>query len=282
MAIIGVTDVNVTRQALVASIVQETLKQKSILLPTVTDYSSYAVPGAKSVAISRRAQFAAEDKAEDTDLTGQGLVFVNDTIELSLHKAIYAEAELIAAAQSNVALEAEIIKEMAAELALQVDKDIITKLKLASAAGPDHIVQFANTPTNTLQATDVLEARRLLNVQNISQEDRFMLVSPDQEKALLSISSFIEVDKYGPNAAIAKGELGSIYGFRVLMHTGLSAAEAIFWNKMAVGFASQVNPEFKTDENLKGVKKEYLLHHLYGVKELQAGKAQVFFNATGA
>lgn len=280
---IGMTEVTATAQDLVAGIVQEVLKQQSILLPTVTDYSAYAVNGAKSVSIPRRTQFAAADKSENTDLTAQVLTFAADQILLSKHKAVYAKVEKIAGAQANVQVASEVITEMAAELALQIDKDIITELKLASAAAPDHKLDYANTPTDTLQAVDILEARRLLNVQNVPMMDRYLIISPDQEKAMLQIANFIEVDKYGADAvALKNGELGKIYGFTVLVHNALAAIDSLIYHKSAVGFARQLQPEFATQFQLASVSDEYLLHHLYGCKVLDSGKRQVYFNGTGA
>ena len=281
MAEIGVTEVTASSQEIVSSIVQETLKQRSILLPAVVDYSSFAQPGVDQVKIPRRTQFAAANKTENTALTAQEMTFSVDTINLNLHKAIYAELERIAGVQNMVNTESEIIKEMAAELALQVDKDLITQLKAVSTAAPDHLLDYADTVGDVIAATDILEARRLLNVQNVPQEDRFMLISPTKEKEMLSIANFIEVDKYGPNDAISNAELGRIYGFRVLMHTELSAAESLFWHRSHVGYASQLDAEFKKDQNLSKVADEYLLHKLYGTLVLDGGKRGVFFNGTG-
>ena len=66
---IGVTETASASQRVVANIVQQVLKQESILMPTVTDYSSQVGPGAKSVDIQRRTQFAAADKTENTNKT---------------------------------------------------------------------------------------------------------------------------------------------------------------------------------------------------------------------
>jgi len=143
-------------------------------------------------------------------------------------------------------------------------------------------LDYANSPTDTIAAVDILEARRLMNVQVVPQANRYMLISPDQEKAMLQIANFIEVFKYGADAvALKNGELGRIYGYTVLMHTGLSAADTLFWHQSAVGFARQMNPEYATDFQLASVSQEYLLHNLYGVKVLDAGKRQVYFNGAG-
>lgn len=281
MAEIGLTEVTAVAQDLVASVVQDVLKQQSILLPTVTDYSAYAVAGAKSVSIPKRTQFASANKAENTDLSAQELTFTADKIDLDKHKAIYAKLERLAGAQANVQVQNEILVEMASELALQIDKDLIAQLKLASASAPDHILDYTDTVGNVIAQADILEARRLLNLQKVPMANRYMLISPDKEKQMLSIASFVEADKYGSAQGLINGELGRIYGFTVLMHTELTANESIFYHSSAAGFARQLSPEYATDFDLKSVSQEYLLHHLYGVKVLDAGKRQVFFNGTG-
>lgn len=279
---IGLTEVTATRQQLIAGIVQETLKQKSILLPTVTDYSQFAVPGASQVGISRRAQFAAANKAENTDLTAQEILFSADTIVFDKAKAIYAKLEEMAAIESNVNVEAEIIQEMANELALQVDKDLLVQLKLVSTAAPDHLLDYANTPTDTLAQTDILEARKLLNKQIVPLDQRFMVIGPDQEKAVLLLSDFVRADSYGNAGGLINGELGRLYGFTVLMHTELAATDALFYHKSHVGFGMQLAPQYKTMDELKSVSKQYLLYQKYGMKVLDSGKRGVMFNGTGA
>lgn len=279
---ISKTELAATSQKLVASVLQVTLKENAMLIPTISDYSSWAQPGSDEVSIIRRDQFAAADKTEETDLTVQDLTFTADKLLLDKHKAIYTELERFGQVQSNVNAESEILMEQAKELALQVDKDLIVALRAASAAAPDHIIAMTGTGA-VISQTDILEFRRLLNVQSVPQEDRTLLISNDQEKAMLAIPSFVEVDKYGPGAQpINSAELGRIYGFRVLRHNEMVAAEAFAYHKSAVAYGTQLNPEFKTDENLKGIKKEYLLHMIYGVKTLDSGKRQVVGNATGA
>jgi hypothetical protein len=268
---------------LIASIVQDTLKQEAMLVPTVTDYSSFAPPGAKSVAIPRRDQATAEQKAENTALTLQEITFASDVIDLDKKKAILFSTELIPELQSNVNVRAQLIQEQAKELALQVDTDLIAQLKLASAAAPDHILQFANTPTDTIQQDDILEARRLLLVQNVRFDDMWWMgIHPDQEKALLGISDFVRADTYGSPEGLRRGILGKVYNFNVMVHTGFDAGELVMWHKSAVGYASQQAPVFMEDDDLLNVSHQTLMYQVYGSKVLDSGKRQVLFNATGA
>jgi hypothetical protein len=211
------------------------------------------------------------------------MTFATDTINLNKHKAIYASIERAPEFQANVNAQAEAIQEMANELALQVDKDLIVQLKATSAAAPDHRILFANSPTNTIQQTDILEHRRLLNVQKVAMDNRYLIVPPDQEKALLLISDFVRADSYAASVpALQNGELGRLYGFTVLMHTELVAAEFLTYHKSHVGYATQIDPQFDTDKDLKNVADEMLLHMLYGTIVLDSGKRGVWSNATGA
>lgn len=276
MAQIGLTEVSATSQAVIASIVQETLKQQSKLLATISDYSAFVQKGAPSVSVPRRAQFAAADKSENTALTAQELTFAVDTISLSKNKAIYAALERVAELQATPNVESEIIMEMAAELALQVDKDIFTEIALASASSPDHRVAFAGS--NVAQA-DLLGARQLLNVQNVPMDNRFLGIAPDQEAALLAISDFVRADAYGSAGGLVNGEIGRIYGMTVVMSNVFTAARAYVWHKSAVGFAQQMTPEYSTDVDLKNTAKEYLLQHIYGAEVLDSGKRQVLLGS---
>lgn len=281
MAIISATEVGTTRQDLVSSIVQETLKARSILIPTVSDYSSMLQPGQKSLYIPRRGQFTAADKAEDTDLTSQAFTFTQDQLNLA-HKAVLSEVEIIADLQSAVNVEAEVIKESAMELAKAMDDLILVQLKLASSSGPDHILDYSNTPTDTLTVADIANARMLLTKQNVPMDQRYMVISPDQESAVMQLTGFInQAYAYGNADVIQNGVIGKIFGFSVLVHPSLAAADSLFYHKMAVGFGVQLAPSFETMLNLPGVKKQYLLHTIAGAKVLQSGKAQVYYNGTG-
>lgn len=281
MAEIGLTEVSATSQEVVSNLVQMTLKQESIALATVADYSQFAVQGASVVKVPRRTQFAAANKAENTALTAQEITFATDDIDLNKHKAIYAKLERIAGVQASVDVAAEVLMEQAKELALQIDKDLIVQLKLASSAAPDHIIQLSGGGTALNQA-NIIEARRLLNVQKVPMSDRFLMVSPDTEADMLAIADFVRADAYGSAGGLINGEIGRVYGFTVVMHTELSGDEALAYHKSHVGFAMQLNPEFKTDFNLASVSDEYLLHQIYGTVVLDSGKRGIFLNATGS
>ena len=280
MAEIGVTEISATSMDVVANLVQETLKQKSMLLPTITDYSRFAIKGAKQVDVPRRDEFVAADKTENTALTAQELTFSVDSISLTKHKAVLASLEDIARIQATPDVEAEIIQEMANELALQVDKDIIVELKLASAAAPDHRVATAGA--GALVIADITGARRLLKIAKVpSLRDLVLLVSPDMEKSLLEIADFIRADQYGSSAGLREGELGRIYGTTVMCHTEVATDEAIMYHPTAVGYATQFQARFDRHRNIEKLADEFAMSWLYGVEVLDSGKRQVLLNNDG-
>jgi N4-gp56 family major capsid protein len=282
MAEIGFTEVSATTQDVVSSIVQETLKEKAKLMPTIADYSQFASKGTNRVPVPRRTQFSAADKTENTDLTAQEITFAADIIDISLHKAIFAKLEDIADIKAVPNVQAEIVQEMANEVALQFDRDVITELKLASTAAPDHLVDYVDGAGDTLALADIANARALLNRQNVPMADRYMMISPEKEKNLLNIENFISAEKYASREALLEGEIGRIFGFSVMVHNELSDLESLFWHKSAVGYAMSLNPSFEQDRDLKSASTEYLLQNLYGVQVLDSGKRQVFINGTGA
>lgn len=274
---IGLTEVSATSMDVIASLVQQTLKQESKLLPYISDFSQFAVKGAGTVKVPRRTQFAAADKSENTDLTAQVLTFAVDTISLNKNKAIYSKLERVAEVQASPNVEAEIILEMAKELALQVDKDIYAQLLLASSAAPDHRIAYVGS---TLAQADILEGMRLLKVQSVPMSDVAMVISPKDEKSILAVADFIRADgaNFNPNP-LQTGIIGKVYGMPIIVTNVATDDRAILFHKSSVGYASELQPEFSTNKDLKATAKEYLLQMIYGVTVLDSGKRQVLLGS---
>jgi len=275
MADMGVTEVSATIEQLVSAMVQEELKEKAVIAPTVEDRSSLVGPGMNQISFPKAGGFTAATKAENTDLTAQVITYTTDDLALDQHKAILVKLEDFANIQAKPDVVADIVKRMSSELVLDIDTYLYTKLQAASAAAPDHRIGYANNPTDTIQETDILEARKLLNIQFADPSERFLLVSPAQEKNMLSLANFIQADRYGATDPLHNGELGRVYGFRVLVSTVVDDLKTIAYTRDAVSWAMQKAISFEQDRNLASVASEYLMHTIYGAKELQGGKHQV-------
>lgn len=276
MADMGLTEVAATVQQTVSDMVQEYLIQEAVLMPLVMNIPSR--PGEDRVKIPRSGDdFTADSKSENTSLTAQTITYTTDDLLLNNHKAIQVRVEDRADVQSMIALLSDIVPRMVKTLALDIDTAIVAQLEAASASAPDHRLAYANSGTdNTLGKTDLLEARRLIHEQNLRFSECYIGVSARSEANLLSIDDFVHVDKYGATAAgLANGELGRLYGARVIMSNEFDDLKTVIWHPSAVAFSRQVNPKFEEDRDLPNLATLYSLSHLYGTIVLDGGKRQV-------
>jgi hypothetical protein len=106
-----------------------------------------------------------------------------------------------------------------------------------------------------------------------------MGVGADQERFMLAIDNFISAEKYGSNEPIMNGEIGRVYGMRVIVHTGFDN-EACFWHPSAVGYAIQAGTRFQSQPDLANLATRYSLDYIAGFEVLDGGKRQVQISET--
>ncbi len=155
--------------------------------------------------------------------------------------------------QSRVPLEAELARKAGKEFAIYMDKEIRTVLATLTQT-----VTYATALTMAL--VDITEARKVLNRQNVPMNDRVLLIAPEQEQDMLNIENFIHADKYGSREALLNGEIGQVYGFRVLVSNLLADGEAYAYHRECVGYAVQKSIDFETqraDVNLRATDYSY-------------------------
>jgi N4-gp56 family major capsid protein len=249
-------------------------------LNTVIDRSVEAVRGVKSIDVGRRSQFTAVDKVADTPLSSQKITWTADNMPLSSHKAVYTILEDAADLEAAVAQEPAILESATEALLTAFEAAIYTALATASSTTPDHRIQLKTT--GTISLADVLEARRLLNVQNVPQTDRWLAVHPDQERDLLALENLTDVSKYGDRMAIVNGEIGMIYGFRTIVTNNVTTETALAYHRTHVAFARQLNLTWEKARDLENAATEYLMQNKYGIKTLDAGKRGILLNNSGS
>ena len=282
----GYSDISSISRELVSAEIQAVLKEEAQLLPTVMDYTGQVAPGADSVRLPRLAELAAADKSQGSDTEAQVMTVSSDVLNLDKHKQILVEIEDKARIQSAVNLEAEVIKEQAREMALQIDKDIFFALKSVTHSGTDHLLDYSSASDNVIALADIVKARELLRKQKFQFRDDnyFMLISPEKEREMLSINNFIKSNEYGlpGNSPLIAGEIGRVFGFRVLVSTICADDDAVFYHKSHVGFAMQSAAKFERDRNLRNLSDQLAVSSLYGVKALRDGIGGVYYNGTGS
>ena len=279
MASTGVTETVATSLDVVAAILQAELVQNSVLLGTVSDYTAWVMPGANTVKVPRSGSFTAGNKVENTASNYQALTFATDDIELSIYKHIVAELEDIAREQSAVDVEGEYIKRMATAMVEAIESDIAGVLIKS-----DNEIQLSGASNLVITKADILEARKLLDDAKVPAGDRFLVIPPAQEKALLLIDDFVDASKYGSNQAVMNGELGRIFGMKIIKTTSLgSDSEAVIYHRAHAAFERKIAPKFEQQRAaLTKLADELSLSLRYGVRQLDGGTRGIYMDESTA
>ena len=283
MAAIGKTASSALIEKIVSSTLQETLLNKSVLMPALTDYSSMIRNGMDRVDVPRFTALSPVAKTEGTALVGVNPTMAVDSITLNQHKAIAWEIEDMASIQSKVDMLTQIVKDASINLAADIDESLVTNLLSASVVAPDHVLTYtANFAAATSHTVGMIaEARKLLNLQNVPMEDRYLLFNPVAESEIVQLPNFIQAHQYGDSSALQNGEIGKILGFRVLMSnaTALGVDKICYFHKSAVGYARQQAAKLESQRDVLGLKTNYVLSNIFGSQVLDGGKRQVYIQA---
>jgi N4-gp56 family major capsid protein len=280
MANITTTETAAVGIDVVSRYVQMYLAKRAILIPSVTDLTGDAVPGVKSVSVGRRSGFTAVPKVANAAAASQAFTWTSDALALDQHKVVFARLENIADVQATIEQAPEIMAASTQAIVDALEAAVYTALATTKTSAPDHRVKYATA--STLSTSDIIEARRLLSVQNVPFDNRFLAIHPNQEADLLKLEDFLDVSKYGSNVALLNGEIGRLLGFTVLVSNNVTADTSLAYHRSHVAFARQQITTFTSMPNLEYVATDFLMQALYGVKTLDAGVRGVLFNDTGA
>lgn len=269
--IFGKTEVDaVSMEVVLGAMVQQQLIQSAILLPTVNMYP--AGPGMDKLKIPKAGGFTVGDKSENTSVDAQTITYATDDLDLDKHKVIQVLLEKFAMVQSEVNALTDIASRAGKAMALQLDTDIITALEATSAAAPDHRIAYVGA---SIAQADILEAIKLLKIQNVNTKECYLGISPASEKAMLGIADFVRADAYGNAAGLQQGVLGSIYGLKVLCHNGFADLKSMVWHPSHVGVGIQEQITYDFDKDLANLANRHSWDMIYGVKTLDSGKRGV-------
>lgn len=258
-AITSAANTGVTEMDLIASIVEENRVVNTVIMNTATDRSNLLIPGLKSLELPR---FSSTDTAGnrrfgdpsdqnqdgETPAPFQEVTLESDVINLDQWKNLpYRLADRIVA-QSRVPLVSEFAKQAGKDMARYMDDSVRAAYATLTAAVTYTGAADPSIPalTATISLNDIAQARLLLDKQFVDDMDRFLIISPAQEKAIINLDNFRKADEYGSREALLNGEVGRIYGFTVIKSTLLGDAEAYAVHKHCVNFAMQKELDFES------------------------------------
>jgi hypothetical protein len=129
------------------------------------------------------------------------------TIDQNYGVPLSISKQLMIQAQTNIDLLA-LYRDRAAEaLAYQIDQAL---LGLYSG-----LTQTVDLGVGDITAAGILTARTYLNKANAPQTNRYLVISPEQEEAMLSIDAFVDANLYGSGVPVQEGVIGRVFGFNV-------------------------------------------------------------------
>jgi len=271
MAQIDKTAIDAVSMEKISAFVQKRLAEKAVLINTIEDRSSEVEEGMDSLNIGRSSSLTAAAKAEGAGYTAQALTWVVDKLALSEQVGVYVEATRKGVSQSSVDQEMAILAEATDAMIKQLEGKVYEELVKTSSSSPDHQIDLGTS--DKLALADILSARSLLRAQEVpfDGDDVFLAINPAEEADLLGLDQFIDASKYGNNDAIVRGEIGRVYGFRVIVSNSVTASTCIAYHRTHCAFARQGGVNWDQDKDLKDSSKQYLLEQVYGIKVLDAG-----------
>lgn len=229
-AITGNTELTATKEAVIAAVVAKELAFAAKLLPFVTDYSSWAVKGAKSVSIPKAGSLTAVDRASGVAGDATALTFAVDLIALDQAAYVAWIIDSQDEVQSRVEVQAEYARRAASAHGRFVDANLIALLQTAPVT----------TTVGNISQAIILEMRKSLLTAHADPSQLYLAMGPDQEAFLLAIAEFIRTDSYGKlPTALQTGVIGQVYGVNVVIHSGIAAGNYYMWEKTGVYAAFQ-------------------------------------------
>lgn len=263
-AITGLTEAGgtATIETIVSAEVKDVLNANMVVGPTLKDFSAQVGPGMDTLKYPKFGNFTVSTKSENTAVDAQLNAFTADTLSLNRHKAIQILVEDIAELQSKVNMLQAYANQAAMDLAVEMDQFLLDTLEAGiSTSAPDHKRAYAGS---TIAAADILLARQLLNEAKVPMEDRYLVISPAEESALLAISAFTSAADFGSREPVVNGQIGRLFGFNVLMSQLAEDAKSMAYHRSAVIWARQLNPRVQSFYDLPNLAQRWSIDHIYG------------------
>jgi len=239
-------------------------EKKLVMVDKIMHVRPLGLKYGDTVHIPRFSNLTALDKTAESAITYATNTESKVTININKHKYIAAMIEDIADIQSKYDLFSNHRDKIAYGLADVVDSDI---LALTSA-----IAQSVGThaATSILKA-HLLTANRMLDAALVPAEGRYLVVDAYGREDLLNIDDFVRYDAGGKApTALKTGEIGEIYGVKVLFSQNIAAPTAtsaygMMFHGDAFAIAMQKDVTMKTEYSVDYLADKVAGYELYGV-----------------
>lgn len=266
-AIIGSTETDAVKQALISTLVQRELAFQAKLVSTVRDVSQFAEEGAKSIEFPKFGSFTVINRAEGSAGDAEALSFTTDKLDLSFNAYVAWIVDSKSKIQSRPDVEAEAATRAASAHGRYVDLQILAELNTVAGLNVN-----GASPAD-IDEDDVLDMREFILSNDGILENTTLVVPPSQEKAMLKIDRFTNNDIYG-RAVIPSGFIGTVHGVTVVVHNGFSGQQAYMYERdgIALGFQKGASMDEQPANEYGVGAKRRAMDQLFGVKGQQLGE----------
>lgn len=257
-------DVTNVQEALVAEAVQRELQAKAKLAGLFADYSNLVGKGTSSLKIPRASSFSvtSRDNNTPTAASASNLDFSFDKIDLDQSKYVYYVIPGDVELDAKPSYELTAAQRAASAHARDMD---IARLNALFTGGASAINVEYDVGTSDIEETLLNMIQEADEAEMLDDGERFLIVRPQERKALLSVPNFVQADRYPNSQALVSGELGSLYGVRVVV-TNISGSinnadlvipapfgdgSMILCHRESLGFAFHRQPEHDMDKAIE-------------------------------
>jgi N4-gp56 family major capsid protein len=157
----------------------------------------------------------ADTKVAGTDLTPVANTEGKVDVSLNIHKAKAVKVEDIAEVQAKWDLLSVYAGQIGTSLGRAVDASLAALVTSCSTEVD------ASTTTVANLHTKVLELKATFDAADAPEQGRYLCVTPTAAQQLLANPYFISKDYRGDVEAVAKGVIGMIYGFTIVISNAL-------------------------------------------------------------
>lgn len=256
----------------VSSMVQEILREQSVLAGVFNDVSMFAEDGDVSISFPRNTnRFSVQKLSGSEKGDDQELVIDFDKLNLDQEAHIQWVIKKFDQKRSKVSILENAIENATGEHAISLDDDMVTEL----------LAGLTTTPvTGGVTQDNIVDTITAANLARIPRKDRRWVFGNSSYGVLLKIDGFVDASK--SNLEIVKtGQIGVLYNIPVFESDAYPVGEALLTHKNALAYGFAAGPEVESQQAIEyGTgSKRWVMDQLYGVKTMNNGAMAIKLTA---
>lgn len=193
-------------------ILEESLVMSSLVH---RDFSNQVAQFGDVVNTRKPRKFVSKRKVDTDSVTAQDATSDNVQVPLNQHHYntfVIKDGESSKSFQELVSI---YLKPAVQAVARGVDRSVAGQVHNFLAKGPTKRVGGLLTQSSSNVRSRIIDARQLMNVANVPEDQRRLLVSPTAESTMLNTDLFTKVNESGQSEALRNAQISRLFGFDI-------------------------------------------------------------------